>query len=170
MTDSSPLAKSTQTADSSPPLTPSREASLLGNTLSVPDTDAALIVDDSLLTGELGAFQTDNGDKGTLRLLSAGLSVQRGDSSYLILPAEVLRVSGVGGVYLILLEQTGATFSQRDAQKLGSQISLLRLESDQDLISATTVDSNLGKFPDTQAEGGGVTRFRLEGARLIPSR
>ena len=145
----------------------SLDSRLLGNTLNVPGTDASVAVDTPLLGGELAPFEVGN-DKGTLRLLSGGMSVTRGEREFLVLPVEILRVSGAGGLYLMLLEQTGETMTQRDAQSLGKRLRLLRLELENTLITATTVDSRLGKAPDFEVSGGGVMRFRLQGGRLEP--
>lgn len=139
---------------------------MLGNTLSVPDTSATLIIDESVLAGELVGFEPEDspGDKGTLRMLSSPL--QLADANFSVLPVEVLRVSGAGGIYLLLLERSGETFTQRDAANLGQKISLLRLESADNLVTATTVDASLGRFPDTEATRSGVLRFRVEDGAL----
>ena len=145
---------------------PSQEAQfdLLGNTLNVPNTDSTVAVATPFLQGELVPF-TAGQDKGTVRLLSQGLSVRQ-EGEFLVLPVEVLRVSGSGGLYLLLLEKTGATYAQRDAQPLGKRVSLLSLELTDTLISATTVDSRLGKAPDFEVSSGGVARFTLQGGKL----
>ena len=147
------------------PVTP-LNAQLLGNTLTVPGTEASVAVDTPLLQGELAPFEVGN-DRGTVRLLSQGMSVQRGERTFLILPAEILRVSGAGGLYLMLLERTGETFAQRDAARLGQRVSLLRLELEGDLITATTVDSRLGRAPNFEVSRGGVMRFKLEEGELV---
>lgn len=162
-----------QTQGSKPSAAPQTQSSdmtqpnpqLLGNTLNVPDTTGTVVVDAPSIQGELTPFEVD-GDKGTVRLLSQGVSVSRSEGRFLVLPVEVLRVSGAGGLYLLLLEQTGATFVQRDAQALGQRVSLLSLEHEGNLITATTVDSRLGKAPDFEVSRGGVMRFRLQGERL----
>ena len=145
---------------------PSLNTQLLGNTLSVPGTDNTVAVDTPLLEGELVPFEASN-DRGTLRLLSQGMSVQQGEQEFLILPVEILRVSGAGGLYLMLLEQTGETYTQRDAARLGQRVSLLRLELENDLITTTTIDSRLGKAPDFEVSRGGVMRFELEEGELV---
>ena len=145
---------------------PQPSLNLLGNTLTVPGTENTVAVDTPMLEGELVPFEAGS-DRGTLRLLSQGMSVQQGEQEFLILPAEILRVSGAGGLYLMLLERSGETYTQRDAQRLGQRVSLLRLELQDDLITATTVDSRLGKAPDFEVTRGGVTRFRLQDGELV---
>ena len=140
------------------------DTALLANTLSVPDTSATLIIDETMLAGDLVGFEPEDspGDKGTLRMLSSPLDL----ADFLVLPVEILRVSGAGGIYLLLLESSGETFTQRDAVSLGQKIRLLRLESQDNLITATTVDARLGKFPNTEPTTGGVLRFRIEDGEL----
>ena len=145
---------------------PSLNAQLLGNTLNVPGIESTVAVDTPMLEGELVPFEAGN-DRGTLRLLSQGISVQQGEQDFLILPAEILRVSGAGGLYLMLLERTGETYTQRDAKRLGRRVSLLRLELQDNLITATTVDSRLGKAPDFEVSRGGVKRFELQEGALV---
>ena len=140
-------------------------AQLLGNTLNVPGTERTIALDTPFLQGELAPFEV-GADKGTVRLLSQGMRVRQGEREFLVLPVEVLRVSGAGGLYLMLLEQTGATFTQRDAQSLGKRVSLLGLELEDNLITATTVDSHLGKAPDFEVSRGGVKRFELREGKL----
>ncbi len=141
---------------------------LLGNTLSVPGTKSTVAIDTPFLQGELAPFEAGQ-DKGTVRLLSQGMRVRQGEQAFLVLPVEILRVSGAGGLYLMLLEEVGETYTQRDAERLGQRVSLLRLELENNLITATTVDSRLGKAPDFEVTRGGVKRFELREGELVES-
>lgn len=134
-------------------------------TLTVPGTEVNIALTPQMLEGELAAFKIGE-EKGTLRLMSAGLSVDKDEGSFHVVPIEILRVSGTGGLYLLLLEQSPNALIQHDAVLLGRNLSLLSLSVQDDLISAATVDAGLGRFPATEVRGN-VAEFRLEDEQLI---
>jgi hypothetical protein len=121
---------------------------LLGTTLTVPDTNTQIVVDEALLAGTLTDLQSQ--PKGTIKL-SATQLLYVADRPYLVLPATVSLVTGGGGVYLFLLEQQATGFVQIQAINLGTKIDLLTLEQSGDTIVSTTVDPRTGKPPFTNS-------------------
>lgn len=139
---------------------------LFGTRLTVPGTDATVRIEAPFLRGERVAFEFLR-DRGTLRLLSSGLVVRAEGRAFVVLPLEVRRVSGVGGLYLALLGVGDEGAVHRSSQPLGRGVRLIGLEVSGGLISALTVDARLGRFPATTPNAGGVTRFKVQGDLLV---
>ncbi|MGL4612145.1 MAG: hypothetical protein ACRCYY_21110 [Trueperaceae bacterium] len=118
--------------------------SLLGAMLNVPNTNVAIRVDRSLLSGTLTDLQSN--PKGTLQL-STGQALRLADTPYIVLPALVRFVTGGGGVYLFLLEQDAETFTQQQVIYLGKDIELLALEYVGNRLVSNAINLRLGKPP-----------------------
>ncbi|ADI15172.1 hypothetical protein Trad_2058 [Truepera radiovictrix DSM 17093] len=139
---------------------------LVGSGLTVPDTGVTLQVGEALLRGERIAFELP-GDRGTLQLLAPGLEVRAQGRDFLVLPLEVRRVSGAGGLYVTLVEVGPERVAQRGSQALGRGLRLLSLTASDGLITVQTVDARLGRPPAMTPRGGGTVRFRIVGGRLV---
>lgn len=120
---------------------------LLGTTLNAPETNAQIIIDDALLAGTLTDLQSN--PKGTIKLSSLQF-LQIADTEFWVLPATVQYVSGAGGVYLFLLEQSGSTFTQKQAVNLGNRLELVGLKQANNQLISTTLDPRMGKPPFNQ--------------------
>jgi hypothetical protein len=149
---------------------------LLGTTLSIPDINTQVAVDEALLGGTLTDLQSQ--PKGTIKL-SATQSLRVADTPYLVLPATVSLVTGGGGVYLFLLEQQATGFVQRQAINLGTKIDLLTLEQVGDSIISNTINPLAGKPPMTNpaseitlpnAPKPGQKVFKLRDGQLLEVR
>jgi len=141
-------------------LEPRPLGTLLGSVLAVPLTDSRLPFDEPLSRGEPLAFSG-----GTLRLLpSQRLSVMQAGRQFLIIPLQLSRVTG-NSLHLILFEQTGQSFTQRDDVNLGKDLDLMSLSLDTGNIKATTLGTKTGlALAETK---GGMSIFELGNGKFV---
>jgi hypothetical protein len=141
---------------------------LLGATLTVPETQTQLVINDSVLSGALTDLQSN--PKGSLQLLTVQV-VQFPDAPFVVVPAKVQYVSGAGGIYLFLLEQQGDTFIQKQTVNLGGRLELITLELSGNTLTSITGDPRAGRPPFTQplvnAPKPGKKVFELRDGQLV---
>ena len=141
-------------------LEPQPLTALLGSVLAVPLTDTRLPFDESLSRGKQVAFSD-----GILRLLpSQRLGVARDDQQFLIIPLQLSRVAG-NSLHLVLFEQTGQSFTQRDDVRLGENLDLINLSFEAGKIEAATLGAKTGLA--TAETKGGVFVFKLEDGKFV---
>lgn len=141
---------------------------LLHARLEVPASVASLQVTSEMLAQDLIAFESSAVDRGTLTLLSERqLTLQQGDTSYVLLPIEVSRVVGDSGIYLLLLEWQDGSWQQRDSAYIGPELVVRALELSNAEIQLTAIDKVLGRLPAIErTPRGGIFRFNIVNSQL----
>ena len=136
--------------------------------MRVPETDVTVALDDTFWRGERVPFAGPGADSGTLQQVANPLSITQGGSRFTLVPLEVQRVSGAGGLYLALFSQNASATSEAQSTAfLGKNVRLFQLAHSEGVITATVVDARLGRPPSAVMQPGKTYRFRLDGGGLL---
>lgn len=135
--------------------------------MRVPETASTVALNDAFWRGERVPFEGPGADRGTVQRVADPLSVLQGESRYTLVPLEVQRVSGAGGLYLLLMPEQVTARDVQSAAFLGKHVRLLRLEHSEGVITATVVDARLGRPPSAAMQPGRSYRFQVEGGKLL---
>lgn len=139
--------------------------------MRVPETDLTVTLNDTFWQGERVPFEGPGADRGTLQRAASSLNIAQGEKRYTLVPITVQRVSGAGGLYLVVFSQNDSAdrvgLEAGSTAFLGKNVRLFQLAHTEGVVTATIVDARLGRPPSAAMQTGQTYRFRLDGGRLL---